>query len=444
VSGEKIVTFSRLWLILFALGAVPLLFVGVNGRLLYAALGWSVLLALLAVTDWFLLPPPEALEVERNVDEKLSLAAANPVRIRVRNGARIDLSIDLSDSPPSGMPSDLEEKPFTFKIAAGARHAAIYHLTPKARGDYRFGDVHLRMHGRLGLVNRLARVTLPQDVKVYPNLVDTATFNLMARRGRLQQVGIRAARLQGAGREFESLREYMPDDEMRRIDWKASARSGKLVARQYEVEKSQSIILAIDVGRTMLAEIDGVQKLDYAINAALLLAYVATLSEDRVGLLLFADDVQTYLPPRKGRSQVYSIMEALYNARATFDEPDYRKALGYLRARWRKRSLIVCFTDLWDADSSRTTINELASLQPRHLVAAVTLMDTKIQRTSRQDIDSPASVFQKAVAMQVLEDRHKATSLLAQRGVLVVDSPAEKLSAELVNRYLEVKERMML
>jgi uncharacterized protein (DUF58 family) len=441
---ETRLTFTRLWLILFACGAIPLALISLNPDLLAVTVGWSLLLAVLAIVDWFLLPPPEAIAVERVVDEKLSLAAENPVRLRVRNGSKRRVALQMLDSPPQEMRTDLDDKPFSFKVAAGGRHAAVYHVIPKARGDYRFGDVHLRLRGRLGMVNRLARVTLPEGVKVYPNLVDTATFTLMAKRGRLQQVGIRAARLQGAGREFESLRDYMPDDEMRRIDWKASARSGKLVARQYEVEKSQSVVLAIDVGRTMLAEIDGIQKLDYAINAALLLAYVATLSEDRVGLLLFADDVQTYLPPKKGRSQVYAIMEALYNARATFAEPDYRRALGYLRARWRKRSLVVCFTDFWDADSSRTTINELALLQPRHLVAAVALLDTRVLRTARQDVDTTQSVFQKAVAMQVLEDRHKATSLLAQRGVLVVDSPADKLSAELVNRYLEVKERMML
>lgn len=437
-------TFSRLWLILFALGAVPLFFSGVNSSLVAVALGWSVLLAMLAVTDWFLLPAPESLQVDRVVDEKLSLGAPNPVRVRLRNAGRMALRLDLRDSPPETMRTDQGDAPFTFTIAPNARHAAVYHVTPVARGDYRFGDIYLRLRGRLGMVNRLARVALAQDVKVYPNIVDTATFTLMARRGRLQQVGIRAARLQGAGREFESLREYLPDDEMRRIDWKASARSGKLVARQYEVEKSQSVILVIDIGRTMLAEIDGIQKLDYAINAALLLAYVATLSEDRVGLLLFADEVQTYLPPKKGRAQVYAIMDALYNAKASFREPDYRKALGYLRARWRKRSLVVCFTDLWDADSSRTTINELASLQPRHLVAAVALLDTNLLRTARLEVDKADTVYRKAVALQVLEDRNKATGLLSQRGVLVVDSPADKLSAELVNKYLDVKERMML
>ena len=150
------------------------------------------------------------------------------------------------------------------------------------------------------MIKQAVRRDLPAAVKVYPSVQETAKFNLMARRGRLQQLGIRAARLQGAGREFESLRDYQPDDEIRRIDWKATARRGRLVSRQYEVEKSQSVIIAIDTGRTMIAEIDGVQKLDYAINAALLLAYVATLSEDRVGLLLFADSVQKYLPPKKG------------------------------------------------------------------------------------------------------------------------------------------------
>jgi len=437
-------TFSRLWIALFALGAIPMAFSGLNRNLFTVAIGWAVLLAVVALVDWFTLPPPEALQVERVVDERLSLGAPNPVRIRLRNMSRRILTVDLQDTPPASIPTDLEDTPVRVTLPPGGRHAAVYHVTPRTRGDYRFGDLHLRLRGRLRMVYRLALVALQQDVKVYPNLVDTATFTLMARRGRLQQVGIRAARLQGAGREFESLREYMPDDEMRRIDWKASARSGKLVSRNYEVEKSQSVILAIDVGRTMLAEIDGIQKLDYAINAALLLAYVATLSEDRVGLLLFANDVQTYLPPRKGRGQVYAIMEALYNAKASFAEPDYRRALGYLRARWRKRSLIVCFTDLWDAESSRTTINEIAALQPRHLVATVTLLDTKVVRTARQEIESPLTVFQKAVASQVLEDRQRATGMLAQRGVIVVDSQADKLSAELVNRYLDVKERMLL
>jgi uncharacterized protein (DUF58 family) len=294
------------------------------------------------------------------------------------------------------------------------------------------------------LVRAIRRYPSASPVKVYPNILEMAKFTLMARRGRLQQVGIRAARLVGAGREFESLREYQPDDEYRRIDWKATARRGKLISRQYEVERSQNVILVLDVGRTMMAEIDGIAKMDYAVNAALLLAYVASLTDDRIGLLVFADTVQTWLPPMKGRAQVYRILEALYNAKARRAESDYRGAMAYLSMHWRRRSLMVCFTDLWDPDSSRQTISELASLQPRHLVACVTLMDTKVQRCAETTIETASQAYEQAVALQMLEDRSRAVYDLQRKGILVVDTPAEKLSAALVNRYLEVKEKMLL
>ncbi len=189
----------------------------------------------------------------------------------------------------------------------------------------------MAVRGRLGMVERIRRIEAGAAVKVYPNLAHTTQFDLMARRGRLQQLGVRKTRLQGVGRDFESLRDYLPDDEMRRIDWKATARRGKLVSRQYEVEKSQAVIIVLDVGRTMLTEINGVQKLDYAIDAALLLAYVASVSDDMVGLLVFSDHVHTFLPPRRGRGQVFAILEHLYDARASLAEADYQSAFAYLQ-----------------------------------------------------------------------------------------------------------------
>jgi uncharacterized protein (DUF58 family) len=437
-------TFTRRWLILFALGAVPLLFAGIAPFFLTLTYVWYGLLFVLALADRFLLPPAQAFGVERLAPERMALETTNEIRLRVKNNGTLPASLELRETPPDGIGNDLPETPFQFTVPAGGRHAAVYHLMPAERGDFAFGEVYLRICGRLGLVQRVYRYELPQPIRVYPNLSEIAKFAILAKKNRLQQAGIRAARLQGAGREFESLRDYLPDDELRRIDWKASARRGKLVSRQYEVERAQTILLMIDAGRTMLAEIDGVQKIEYAINAALLLAYVATQTDDKVGLLVFSDRVHTYLPPRKGRGQVFAIMEALYNVKATLAEPDYTGAMAYLRARWRRRSLVVAFTDVWDADSSRLTISELASLQPLHLVAAVMLLDTKLLRTSAQSVVTSASAYEKTVAMQVLDDRRKALATLSQRGVLVVDSPAEKLSADLVNRYLEVKERQML
>ncbi len=432
-------TFSRLWLALFALGLAPLLLSGVLPVGVWLAIVWYAALLGLAVADRLWFPPLEKLIVARDVDEKLSLGAENDVHIRIHNATNVPVHLELRDTPPEAIANDLDDLPLAFALPPNTHHIATYHLRPTLRGDYAFDDLFIRVRGRLGMVHRLRRIPASQLVKVYPNLRETAKFALMARRGQLQQTGVRKARLQGAGREFESLREYQPDDELRRIDWKATARRGALISRQYEVEKSQNVMLVLDVGRTMLAEVNGIQKLDYAINAALTLAHVATEAEDKVGLLVFAADTQTYLPPQKGRAQVHAILEALHNAQASLIEPDYVKALTLLQTRFRKRSLMVCFTDLWDPDSSRSTIAELASLQPRHVVAAVTLLDTKLQQAAEQEPATLNAAYEKAVATQVLQDRQRALSTLTDRGILVVDAPAEKLSAELVNRYLEAR-----
>lgn len=437
-------TFSRLWLSLFLLGSLSLLLSAFGLVWITVTLGWYALLLALALTDLMLFPPLESLKVERDVEERLTAGTQIAVRLNVRSSSPVPLYLELRDSPPEVFQSDLTAPSIVLRLRPAFQQTITYHLTPRARGDYAFGDLYVRVRGRLGMMHRLGRIAATLPVKVYPNWSEAIHFDLASRRGRMQQTGFRRMRLQGPGGEFESLRDYLPDDEQRRIDWKATARRGKLVTRQYQAERSQCVLLALDVGRTMAAEIDGVRKLDYVINAALRLAAAATQADDRVGLLVFSDRVKTYLPPRKGHAQVYAILEALYNVEAGLDEPDYRGALAYLQARWRRRSLVVCFTDLWDPDSSRQTIAELAALQPRHLAAAVTLLDTPLLRAAEQAPVSAAAIYRKAVALQMLDDRHHANAALRQRGVLVIDAPADRLSAELISRYLEVKEKMQL
>lgn len=435
-------TFTRRWFGLFLAGALPLALIGISPGFLGLTLLWDGALLVATLADLLLLPSPDSLGVERLVERQLSLGAANRVELVIRNRSELAWNLTVHDEPPDGIPHDFEDT--SLAVEAKSRARLAYHATPTARGDFHFGDLWMRVAGRLDLVNRQWRLPAAQSVKVYPNLAETAKFSLLAKRGRLLHAGIRAARLIGAGREFESLREYQPDDDYRRIDWKATARRDELITRQYEVERSQNIILVLDVGRTMLAEIDGIAKIDYALNAALLLAYVAAQSDDRVGLLVFADRVQTWIPPQKGRAQVYRILEVLYHVNASLAEPDYKGAFTYLAAKWRRRSLVVSFTDLWDPDSSKQAMTQLAGLQPRHLVACATLMDTKVLRASERMPSAPSDVYEQAAAIQVLEDRARATAELKRRGVLVIDSPADRFSAALVNRYLEVKEKMLL
>ena len=390
-------TFTRRWFILALIGVVPLLLSGVAPGTATTTLIWCTGLLVASLADWFAMPRAADLEIERHVGERLSLAAPNLVEIVARLLRERPIRVTVHEEPPDGVAHDWQDT--AIHLLPGKRPTIEYHVTPHARGDYRFGDLWLRLDGPLGLVRATRIVPAECPVRVYPNLREIAKYDMATRRGRLVQVGIRSTRLVGAGLDFESLRDYMPDDEYRRIDWKASARRGKLISRQYEVERSQNVLLLIDAGRTMLADIDGIAKMDYAVNAALLLAYAATSAGDRVGLLTFADTVQTWIAPNRGKAQVYRIAEALYNATARRVEPDYRSAIAHLSSRWRRRSLVIAFTDLWDPDSSRQAISEIAALQPRHLVACATLLDParpgSYMRPDR-DLDRPLRARRRA------------------------------------------------
>ncbi|MBC8142691.1 MAG: DUF58 domain-containing protein, partial [Armatimonadetes bacterium] len=269
---------SRRFLFLVAIGIVPLLASYAIGGLAYAAVLWNLALAAAAVIDYLRCPRPgDAVSVTREVGEVLSVAADNEVVIRVRNGSRVPLHVQVRDEPP---PS------FGFGDAGEASRQKAkqlqpmetwefsYNVVPPTRGDFQFSDIFVRVTAPLGLIIRQVSVPAVQNVAVYPNLRAVADYEIMLRRAMLSRQGVRKIRNVGAGREFASLRDYTPDDEYRTIDWNATARRGKVIARTYEQEKSQDILLLIDEGRLMRQEIGQTQKLDHVVSSALMLAHV--------------------------------------------------------------------------------------------------------------------------------------------------------------------------
>ena len=430
---------------LAALGAVPLLFVHFAPWLLTATLLYDVLLGVFAAADYLASPVPErALSVSRFVEDKLSLGAANAVTVEARNGSGLPLKVTFRDDPPYqfALTGPAEQ---TLTLTPDNRPERFsYHVTPPAKGDFFFGDIYVRYEGRLGLVSRLGRLPARRPIKVYPNLIETEKYELLARRGRLQQLGIRAARIRGGGSVFESLREYVPGDEYKKIDWNATARRGKLITRQYEAERSQNILLLLDTGRTMLQPVQKMAKLDYVVNTALMLAYVAAASDDKIGMMAFDADVRVFLPPAKSKAQVYQIVESLYNMEARMVESDYREAFQNLATRWRRRSLVVLFSDLVDPDSSAQILDAVPMIEDLHRVVCVTVSDPHIVAAAKAVPDTAAGVYQKAVALQVLQERRQAISILKRRGVWTIDSPPEALSADLINHYLDLKSRSLI
>jgi uncharacterized protein (DUF58 family) len=408
------------------------------GAALYAGLVFAGV-AILIAYDHLYSRRRAIVEIERRVEDKLSLGTENVVTLHARNRCGWTLALVVKDDPPGDFVT--ESRTFAQSLPPYDTAAVSYHTRPLARGRYSFGDLHVRGRTLLGLSQWQRRFPAAREVAVYPNLLEVRRYQLLARADRLRQAGFRATRRLGQGTVFESLREYTPDDDYRSIDWKATARRHYPISRQYETERSQTVILMLDAGRMMTTLIGDLSRLDYALNAALMLAYVAVERDDAVGLIAFADEVKAFVPPRKGHRQVGLITEALYDLQPALVEPDYAEAFAALSARARKRALVVCFTDLIDVDASSRLLGHMAALAPHHLPLLVTLRDSDLQRAANAPPQDVAQTYRRALAGQLLNDRATALEALRQRGVMVLDVLPEKLTVAAVNEYLGLKAR---
>jgi uncharacterized protein (DUF58 family) len=369
----------------------------------------------------------------------LSLGADNTVNLEVVNRTERPWSLRLRDELP---PIFRVSSPM-LRGEVGARQTLrlAYTVNPPRRGDYQLGRVVLRCRGALGLVERQYAYPVERAVKVYPNLLNLRHYDLMVRRGMLRDAGTRNARRFGQGTEFERLREYQRDDEYRRINWKATARRGQPVSSEYETERSQSVLLILDAGRLMGAVADGLTKLDHALNTALVLAHAASLRGDRVGLLAYTDRIRAYQPPARGRHAFLAILEQLYRLEPEQTASDHARAFGYLSARNPRRAFLVLFTDLADAEGGQSVVVQLSRAAGRHLAMLVTLSDPALETPAGRLPSDSQQLYEKAVAQRLLAEREQVLRTLQHRGVLTLDRPADRLSADLVATYLELKAR---
>jgi uncharacterized protein (DUF58 family) len=423
--------------------AVPLIALGALIRGV-EWVGWvyALLVLFLFFMDWRMAGGIQRFDVERRHEDKLSLGVQNPITLSVRNRSRRGTSFHIRDEAPEEF--QIETRVMEGSVQPLGLWSHTYHLQPLRRGDYKFGNITLRWRGPLGLVYRQDTIQAMKPVKVYPNLMDVRKYDLMLRKNRLQEMGLRHTRMFGEGTEFERLREYLPDDEYRRINWKATARRHRPVTVQYQTERSQTVIAVLDTGRMMQSPVANIAKLDYAVNAVLFLGYVAAGKGDRVGVMSFADDVNHYLAPKQGRGQFYRMLEVLYAVDAQQVEPNYRKALTYLAVKQRRRALVVIFTDLSSGASLDSLVAQVSLLARSSLPLVVTISDPDVHAAADQTPTDTLSVYQRASAAHMLDERRLVLDTLRKRGALTLDVPANQLSLTVINRYLELKGRTML
>lgn len=423
--------------LLVALASVLLLATGLVPGALPVGLALDAALVALAIADGVRSVRRRDLAASRALPPRLCTGQQNHVVLRIENRSSRDARGVAADDCPIDLVADRER--IVFRAGAGTRVSLRYAVTASGRGEFAFGDIHLRWRSPWGLLSWQAKWPCATPVRVYPRYVDFSKYHLEYRSRLLREAGPQRIRTVVRGGEFESLRDYVPGDDTRQIDWKATARHQRLTVRNHEEERSKSVLLVLDAGRMMSPVAGGLSKLDHAINAALMLCSAAVTKGDRVGLMVFDDVVRLYLPPRPGVVQSRRVVDALCDVHPELIEPDYGAAFTYLSQRSRRRSLTVLFTDLVDSAASDALLAGVASLRPHHLPMLVSIRDQSLERATTDPMEDVAGVYQRAVAEEVLEDRERALARLRARGVVVVDASPDHLSVSTVNQYLLLK-----
>jgi uncharacterized protein (DUF58 family) len=380
-------------------------------------------------------------EVERRAAAIFSVARPNLVTIHLRSRSARALRGAVADDPLEAC--DAFGNPATFELPARGAATVRYHVIPSRRGRRELGAVTVRYPSPLGLVARQERTSLPATVHVYPDVHASRALDLLRRQGR-QDARLGSLQVRGGDTEFERLRPYQVGDEVRHVDWRASARRDELVVRQHQTESNQNVVFALDVGRAMRGESQGLTAIDHALNAALLAADVALRGGDKAGLLVFDDAPRCFVPPTGGAGGARKLTRAVYALEAGFSATDYRAAMTFLRTRVRGRSLFVVFTNLLDPLSGGELAMSLKGLLPRHLPLCVLLRDTDIETLVTAPASRKSDLYVRAAAAEALAWRDSLVRGLMTGGVLVLDANPRDLTPELVRAYLDVKARRLL
>ena len=436
--------FTKLFYLLAAAGLIVLSLSWGRPWLRWVALLYDVGLIALAMIDARLSQLPKGVRITREFSGRFAVGAENEVRINVQNAQPHAVSLEVKDEyPPQMKLSGLREA--HLRVDGQTSAALVYGLTPPKRGRFEFGQIVVRFLSRFNLVWCETRVgEAVTAVKVYPNMRRAREAELKALGARSLVASHRKTSWRGEGREFESLRDYVRGDELRHISWSATARRGKLTTRQYQVERDQTILIAIDGGRLMTARIEQETKLDSAVHAALALMSAAARAGDNAGLLVFGRKIKAFLPPSRGHDHMDAALEALYSVEPEMIEPSYSHAFEYIAANSKRRSLVIVITDLVDEEGSKELLTSLRLLRPRHLPLVVTIADRDLRAVVSNAPETARDLFTQSVAEEIMYLREAALRLVESQGGLALDVTAAALAPAILEKYLQVKERGLL
>jgi uncharacterized protein (DUF58 family) len=429
---------------LYLLGAIALFAACAPGVALFAPLAIVAGFALAAgtVADAVWGPRRREIDVQRLVGDHLALRVTAELAYAVENRSKRSIRVGILETPVRTLAFTQDEA--VGDVPPHARATVVRLVMPVARGADEFGTLYVWYENRLGLLRRRMTIGAPRAFRVFPDLAAVARYGSLHVRNRLIEAGLRKMRLRGRGTEFEALREWTDGDPFASIDWKATARRGKMMVAHHEIERSQSVMLVLDCGRVMTPRIDEQRKFDYAVTAALSLASIAGLASDRVGVVAFAAEILAASAPRSTRSSIARLTGLLYDLEPRFEEANYALAFSYLRAHLHKRSLIVFLTDVIDPLAQAALLAELGSLARRHVLLCVFMSDAAVSAALAAQPRDVLGAYRASVALGLEDERRSAAAILTRAGAMVIDVPAQKLTVALIDEYLRVKQRGLL
>jgi len=407
-----------------------------------APAAWALdgLVALLAIVDVaFVLR--RRVTATRDTAAIWSLGRKSSVAVTVRSAATRALSATIMDDPVAD--ARAEGLPARATVPPGGEVTVRYDVIPERRGKRELGAVTVRYTAPLGLVARQETTPIAGSVEVYPDVHAARALEALRRQGR-KDARLGSLRVRGGDTEFERLRPYQSGDEVRRVDWRATARKDDLVVRQFQAESDQNVVFAIDVGRGMREKSGSIAAIDRALNAALLAADVAIRGGDKAGLLTFDDEPRSFLKPQGGKRGAARVVRSVYDLDASLAATDYRAAAAYLKTRLRARSLVVFFTRVLEPRAAKELSAAVRVLMPTHLPLVVFFREEEVERMAATPGERPIDAYAAAAAAEALTARAALVRRMRKDGALVLDVRAEELTMGLVKQYLEIKARRLL
>lgn len=382
------------------------------------------------------------LVVSRDCNDRFSNGDENEVWLTIRNRYRFSVFIELIDE----LPVQFQERNFKFQLKLNPTESRKlkYSLRPMTRGAYAFGNLIGYASTSIRLVQRQFKSGERKDVKVYPSFIRIHQYELMAISQNLTMPGQKQVRRVGNSKEFDTIKDYVPGDDPRNINWAATARRGHVMTNHYIDERSQNIYCVIDKSRAMKMPFEGMTLLDYAINASLILSDVSLKKGDKAGLLTFEDKVDTSVKAGNSSTQLYKVMEALYHQETSFKEPDFSAVFNFLSKNVNQRSLLLLFTNFESIHSLKRQLNYIKLLNRKHLVLVIYFRNTEVDRLITDKVSGTRELYNQVIAYQMLEEKLLIRDELNKAGILSLYATPKSLNVDVINKYIEVKARRIL